>query len=142
MNFVLDASVTLGWLLPDAQESNRQYSANVLESLKGDAQALVPVVWSLEVANVLARGEAKGVIRESQIKAFVELLAGTRVATDLASASQSLRETLELSRRYQLSSYDASYLELALRLALPIATLDRSLRKAAGEAGVELLVAT
>lgn len=136
MNFVLDASVTMSWLLSDADSSNRQYSAGLLESLKHGATAMVPVTWALEVANVLARGEARGKVSEAQINAFVEMLAGAPIEADAESCAQALGDTLGLARRYRLSSYDASYLELALRMALPIATLDHDLRKAAHKAGV------
>lgn len=136
MNFVLDASVTMSWLLSDADSSDRQYAAGLLESLKRGATAMVPVTWALEVANVLARGEAKRTVSEAQINAFVEMLAGAPIESDAATHAQALGDTLDLARRYRLSSYDASYLELALRMALPIATLDDDLRKAAHKAGI------
>ncbi|MGE0029791.1 MAG: type II toxin-antitoxin system VapC family toxin [Steroidobacteraceae bacterium] len=136
MNFVLDASVTMSWLLSDAEPSKRQYAAGLLESLKRGVTAMVPVTWALEVANVLARGEARGRVSEAQINAFIEMLAGAPIEADASSFSQALGDTLDLARRYRLSSYDASYLELALRMALPIATLDEDLRKAAQKAGV------
>lgn len=136
MNFVLDASVTMSWLLSDADSSDRQYAAGLLESLKRGATAMVPVTWALEVANVLARGEAKRTVSEAQINAFVEMLAGAPIESDAATHAQALGDTLDLARRYRLSSYDASYLELALRMALPIATLDDDFRKAAHKAGI------
>lgn len=136
MNFVLDASVTMSWLLSDADSSDRQYAAGLLESLKRGATAMVPVTWALEVANVLARGEAKRTVSEAQINAFVEMLAGAPIESDAATHARALGDTLDLARRYRLSSYDASYLELALRMALPIATLDDDLRKAAHKAGI------
>lgn len=137
MNFVLDASATLSWLLSDAKAANRQYAAGLLESLKQGATAVVPVIWALEVANVLARGEAADKVTQAQTVAFVEMLDGVSVHVDAASVSQALGDTLDLARRYQLSSYDASYLEVALRLTLPLATLDDRLRKAAHKAGVK-----
>lgn len=137
MNFVLDASATLSWLLSDAKPANRQYAAVLLDSLKQGATAVVPVIWALEVANVLARGEAAGKITEAQCGAFVEMLNEVPIQPDVASISQALGDTLDLARRYQLSSYDASYLEVALRMTLPLATLDDRLRKAAHKAGVK-----
>jgi predicted nucleic acid-binding protein len=137
VNFVLDASVTMAWLLGDAKTSDRAYAARVLEALKQPGVAVeVPVTWALEVANLIARGEARRVISEAQSEAFLEMLANAPIAEDDATFSTALNNTLQLARRYGLSSYDASYLELALRSALPLASLDADLNKAARKAGV------
>lgn len=101
----------MNWLLPDADSSIRRYAAGLLESLKYG-------------------------VSEAQIDAFVEMPAGAPIEADAASLAQAPEDTLNLARRYQLSSCDASYLALALRMALPIATLDDDLRKAAHMAGV------
>jgi predicted nucleic acid-binding protein len=65
------------------------------------------------------------------------MLQATQIEADSATFTQALTDTLQLARRYRLSSYDASYLELALRAALPLATLDEDLRRAAQKAGVK-----
>ncbi len=136
--FVLDASVTLSWLLGDAGGPGKAYAATVLEAMKSpDAQARVPATWSLEVANVIARAEAKGMLSEAQSEAFLEMLGRAPIHADDATAARALTETLHLARRYRLSSYDASYLDLALRTGLPLATLDTDLATAARKAGVE-----
>lgn len=141
MNFVLDASVTMAWLLGDSKPADRVYARGVLEALKKpDLSAEVPVTWALEVANVIARGEAKQLITEAQSEAFLEMLASTAVSADHATFSTAFNDTLQLARRYRLSSYDASYLELALRSSLPLATLDAELGKAALKAGVARFV--
>ena len=117
MNFVLDASVTMAWLLADAKPTDKRYAASVLASLaENDIAAGVPVTWGLEIANVVSRGEARGLVTEAQSEAFLEMLAGIRINPDPATFPRALVETLSLARRYRLSSYDASYLELALRL--------------------------
>lgn len=136
MRLVLDASVTLSWLLAGDKASDRRYAQAVLEAMKTpETEAEVPVTWGLEVANVLARGEAKNLITEAQSEAFLEMLAGIRIRADAATFPRSLTDVLQLARRYRLSSYDASYLELALRSGLPLATLDVDLSKAAKKAG-------
>ena len=138
MNFVLDASVTMSWLLADAKSADGRYAASVLESLaEPDIAAGVPVTWGLEVANVIARAEAKVVVTEAQSEAFLEMLGGIRISPDPATFPHALVETLNLARRYRLSSYDASYLELALRVGLPLATVDKDLLKAARKTGVK-----
>jgi len=136
-DFVLDASVTMSWLLGDARPADRSYAETVLDALKDPAtRARVPVTWGLEVANVLSRAEAKGLVEEAQSNAFLEMLEGAPIDADDATLARALTDTLHLSRRYGLSSYDASYLELALRAGLPLATLDVDLAKAARKAGV------
>ena len=136
--FVLDASVTISWLLADAKPAGRNYADGILDALRGQqVQARVPITWSLEVANVLARGEAKGLVEEAQSEAFLAMLTRMAIHTDDVTFARALTDTLHLARRYGLSSYDASYLELALRAGLPLATLDVELARAARKAGVE-----
>lgn len=137
MRLVLDASVTVCWLLADGKASDRQYAQSILEAMTSpDTVAEVPCTWGLEVANVLAKAEAKELITEAQSEAFLEMLAGIRIHADATTLSRSLSDVLHLARRYRLSSYDASYLELALRNGLPLATLDANLAKAARKSGV------
>ena len=62
---------------------------------------------------------------------------GVAIEVDPNTFAHVLSDTLQLARRYRLSSYDASYLELALRMALPLATLDADLHRAASKAGVK-----
>ena len=136
--FVLDASVTMSWLLSDGKPADRAYARAVLEALKASAtHADVPVTWGLEAANVIARAEARGLLSEAQSEAFLEMLGSAPIRVDEATFSKSLADTLHLARRHGLSSYDASYLELALRTGLPLATLDRDLANAARKAGVK-----
>ena len=138
MNFVLDASVAVRWLFLDGKPAERAYALKVLAAMKqAQTGALVPVTWGLEVANVIARAEAKGLVREVQSEAFLEMLEAMDIGADRATFSKALSDTLQIARRYRLSSYDASYLELAMREGLPLATLDENLRKAAAKAGVK-----
>ncbi len=138
MKFVLDASVALSWLLRDASARAEPYAFGVLKALRvAGTAAEVPVTWGLEVANVIARCEAKEQVTEAQTEAYLEMLHATPIDVDAATFTHVLSETLQLARRYRLSAYDASYLELALRTALPLATLDEDLRRAAEKAGVK-----
>lgn len=137
MNFVLDASVTMCWILLDGKTAERAYALEVLNLMKqSETSAVVPVTWGLEVANVIGKAEMKGLVREAQSEAFLEMLDGIDIRADAATFSRALSDTLQIARRYRLSSYDASYLELAMRAGLPLATLDRDLRTAASKAGV------
>lgn len=136
MNFVLDNSVTMRWFFGDGKSRELAYADKVLDAMK-KASAIVPATWGLEVANVIARAEAKGLVTEARSAAFLEMLAGVDIEADTATFHHALSDTLQLARRYQLSAYDASYLELALRQGIPLATLDEDLQKAAKKAGVK-----
>lgn len=137
MSFVLDNSVTMRWFFGDGKPRELAYAANVLDAMK-KSTAIVPVTWGLEVANVIARAEAKDLVTEARSGAFLEMLEGVDIEVDAATFVHALSDTLQLARRYKLSSYDASYLELALRSGLPLATLDEDLLKAAKKAGVKI----
>ena len=139
MKCVLDASVTLTWLLKDASERSETYAFEVLKQIRSPGTEIhVPAIWGLEIANVIARCEAKGIVTEAQSEGFLAMLNAAPVSVDGSTAAHALSETLQLARRYRLSSYDASYLELAMRAGLPLATLDEALQKAATKAGVKL----
>lgn len=138
MSFVLDNSVTMRWFFGDGSARDMAYADKVLETMK-KLSARVPVTWGLEVANVIARAEAMALVTEARSGAFLELLDGLDIAVDSATSVHALSGTLQLARRYKLSSYDASYLELALRLGLPLATLDKDLQSAARKAGIKNL---
>lgn len=137
MTLLLDASVTMSWLLGDARRSDRAYAAAVLAGMRNpQAHAAVPVTWGLEVADVLTRAEARAIVTEAQSEAFLEMLSNRPIRADAGTFANAMTDTLHLARRYRLSAYDASYLELALRTGMPIATLDADLAKAARKAGV------
>lgn len=137
MTLVLDASVASAWLLHDGNAADSAAAARLLDSLRDPAaRILVPATWTLEIANVLARGESRGVLTETQSRAFLALLSALPIVVDAQTAARSFTTTLDLARRHGLSAYDASYLELALRVQLPLATFDRELRRGATQAGV------
>jgi predicted nucleic acid-binding protein len=127
------------WFFGDGAPRELAYARSVLDAMK-TAAALVPVTWGLEVSNVIARAEARNIVTEARSEMFLEMLRGLDITADAATFSQALSDTLHLARRYRLSAYDASYLELALRLGMPLATLDVDLQKAAKRAGVRRFV--
>lgn len=140
MRFVLDNSVTMRWLFSDGSEADLAYAGYVLDRLSDvSVQAIAPSIWPLEVANVIARAEGKRLLRAARSMQFLTLLDDLSVVVDSDSARSAMDTTLHLARRYQLSAYDASYLELAIREAVPLATLDVALTQAADQAGVERL---
>jgi len=137
MSFVLDNSITMRWFFGDGGKRELAYATQVLDAL-AHSTALVPITWGLEVSNVLARAEAQNLVLQARSDAFLNLLSELDIAVDDATFAQAFSGTLNLARRYRLSSYDASYLELSLREGVALATLDQSLKKAATKAGVAL----
>jgi len=136
MQFVLDNSVTMRWLFGDGSADDVAYADHVLELLaEPGASALVPAIWALEVGNVIARAENRGLIDETRSAEFLALLQAMAIEPDEETFDQALEQTLHLARRHGLSTYDAAYLELAQRRGLPLATLDAALRKAADSSG-------
>jgi len=139
VSFVLDNSVTMRWFFGDGKPQELAYADKILDAMK-KTSAHVPVTWGLEVANVIAKAEAKGFVTEARSEAFLEMLEGIDIEADATTFAHAVSDTLQLARRYKLSAYDASYLELALRMGLPLATLDEDLQKAAKKAGVKKFV--
>lgn len=134
--FVLDASVSLRWFLDTPVPP---YAARVRQALIAGARALVPALWHLEMANAFAVAERRKILDADDTDLFleqIEQLFSSSIESEAALVA--LRHVLRLARAFQLSSYDAVYLDAAQRNKLPLATLDESLRKAAARAGVEL----
>lgn len=139
MRFVLDNSVAMRWLFADGSEADLAYAAHILELLEQEeSEAVVPALWPLEVGNVIVRAEAKGLVQEARSTEFLGLLGDMAIAVDDHTAAHALHDTMQLARRFRLSTYDASYLELALREGLPLATLDTDLRSALTTTGGRL----
>lgn len=134
MTFVLDNSVVTGWYLSDQATA---YSESIALRLEG-AKALVPSLWQLELANVLKTACTRGKLSLDSARQILDALSQLPIEID-ASPTPGQRQMFELAMRYQLSSYDAAYLDLAMRHGLPLATQDQQLKKAALAAGVEVL---
>lgn len=140
MRFVLDNSVVVRWLLADGVLEAIDYANQVLTHMQDPhTVALVPGFWALEVGNVIARAEAKGFLREARSAEILGILQDMAIETAPHTTRHALADTLQLARRYQLSTYDAAYLELALRAGLPLASNDAALKKALLGAGGTLV---
>lgn len=135
--FVLDNSVAMRWLLASDKSADQKYAIAALQSLQG-ATALVPTLWHLEAANVLLGAKNKNQVSVADVERFISQLQVLPIQTDPLTSKQALGSTLSLAQAYNLSSYDAAYLELALREGVPLATLDKDLLKAARKAKVDI----
>ncbi len=135
MSFVLDSSVALAWCFEDEQTAATQ----ALLQRVVEAGAVVPVLWPLEVLNGLATAERRRrVDRDTRLR-LAGLLRDLPIRVDPDSAEAAWGDTAVLAERHQLTLYDASYLEAARRLTLPLGTVDKALRTAAKLVRVPLL---
>lgn len=135
MSFVLDCSIAVTWCFADEAGAATDRLLDQLE----DRGAFVPLIWHLEIGNVLTQAERRGRITVGDLAARIELLRRLPIITDDETATRALRDILAFAREQKLTTYDASYLELAARRGLPLATRDGELRNAAGRLGVDLL---
>jgi len=133
--FVLDASVTVAWALEDEEDT---YSEKILDILR-QGEAWVPSIWPLEVANALLVAERRKRLARADVENFLSLLQELPIQVERDTILRIWGEVLSLAREEGLSVYDAAYLNLAMRLGLPLATLDQTLKKAARNCGVEVL---
>jgi predicted nucleic acid-binding protein len=135
VSLVLDGSIALAWCFAD--ETTETIDALMLR-VAGEG-AVVPAIWRLEIANGLRSGIRRKRLtigeRDRLLADFIEM----RIETDTETDRPAWLSTIRLADRYDLTPYDASYLELSLRRSLPLASLDKVLRTAAVASGVTLL---
>lgn len=138
MDFVIDNSVVMCWLLASEKGSDQKYAEAVLDKL-AEAQAWVPGIWHLEASNMLLAVEKRRHITSAESEVFLSSLEKLPVFSDGQTTEKAFNKIIALARAYNLSAYDAVYLELSLRRGLPLAILDKDLKKAAIKANVDLL---
>ncbi len=129
---MLDASIAAAWCLDGEGDV---YSLAALRSLTAGG-VIAPHLWGLEVANVLLTAERRGRISTEDVNRACTNLLSLPIAVDPVARDRALTSVLRLARPHGLTSYDATYLELAMRHDLPIATLDAALAMAAEPEGV------
>lgn len=134
MTFVVDSSVTLAWCFED----ERTDATDALLHQVAASGAMAPALWPLEVLNGLAMAARRNRIDTDRRQRLESFLRDLPVILDDETAAQAWTVTARLAERFQLTVYDAAYLELAQRLELPLATLDQPLRAAASALGVTL----
>ena len=133
--FVLDCSVAMAWCFADETDA---VADSVLDRLSEDT-ALVPSVWPFEVANVLLVAEWRGRIKAADAARFLDLLSALPITIDETTRERAWGPIVSLGREHGLSSYNAAYLELAMREGVPLASRDATLCSAAEASGVPVL---
>lgn len=132
---VIDASIALSWCFHDERTPyTQQLLARVIQQ-----GASVPQLWHLEVSNAMLIGLIKGRINESDLLLQLQYLNELPVSVDLDTANAAFAQIYQIARSDRLTTYDAAYVELALRSGLPLATLDKAMRKAATKHGVQVI---
>lgn len=134
-SFVVDASIALAWCYTDEATPE---TAALLDRLTIEA-ALVPSHWYLEVGNSLATAERRKRIERNAVNDFIALLNTLDINVESDTVTRVFSHILPLARTHQLTVYDATYLDLAVRANTPLATLDEDLRAAARQLGIVLL---
>ena len=134
-DLIIDCSLTMAWCFESEQTPRTQ----ALLARLSTEEACVPALWPLEVANVLLVAERRKRITSAQASQFVMVLKSLPIRVEADDAAKVWDAVLPLARSQKLSSYDGTYLEIALRTGLPLATLDADLHKAATALGVTLL---
>jgi predicted nucleic acid-binding protein len=129
---VIDASAAAAWLLPDAAD---QRSSAILELVE-ERSSLVPGIWWFEIRNILLTAERKKRTTSATADELLQHLEALPIELESGGDSRSI---LEFARRHNLTFYDASYLELAVRRKLGLATLDKGLVAAARRENIVLL---
>jgi predicted nucleic acid-binding protein len=130
--FVLDASVAACWAFDDEDHPDARLAFRRIRT----EEAVVPCLWWFEVRNILIVNERRGRITQSDTGAFLQALSRLRLREDHLHDEETV---LRLARGHRLSVYDATYLELAQRETLPLATLDDKLRQAANGERIPLI---
>jgi predicted nucleic acid-binding protein len=133
---VVDSSAALSWVLP----GEATHDTDALLTAVGDLGAVAPGLWPLEIANVLWQAERRGRLTLAERTQALAILGELPIRIDERTAALAFGPTSVLAAGRGLTVYDACYLELALRLGLPLASLDNRLCDAAFSAGVSLIL--
>ena len=133
--FVLDSSIALCWCF---ENEVTEATGRLLEQLRAEAAA-VPNLWHVEIANVLSLAERRRRITAAETAQFIALLEELEIDVDAETWTRAFTRILELARGERLTAYDAAYLELAMRLGVPLASKDADLCNAAERLGVSVL---
>ncbi|MBK6938621.1 MAG: type II toxin-antitoxin system VapC family toxin [Planctomycetes bacterium] len=133
-SLVLDASIALSWCF---EEEANAYADAALDALS-TGNAVVPALWALEVANVLAIAVRKGRITDKVMHERLSFLQDLPIEVEHVSIDGVFGQVVDLATAHALTAYDASYLAVALKRALPLATSDERMRGAAKKLGVAL----
>ncbi len=135
MSLVIDTSITMAWCF---QDEATDHTASVIRMVR-DQGAIVPSLWPVEVANSVLVGRRRNRLSAGDAATFFALLRNLSIRVDAGTTAHAWTSVFDLAEARNLTAYDACYLDLAIREAIPLATLDNRLRDAARRLGVPLV---
>ena len=133
-SLVIDGSVTMAWYFKDEATPY----TNAARAALATERAAVPALWPVEVVNVLLMGERRGRSTQTQATTWLRFLSALRIAVDTRTSDHAFDAILSLARGHALTTYDAAYLELTMRLGVPLAARDAALERAVQAVGFPL----
>lgn len=136
-DFVLDCSISMAWCFEDEKT---EFTERILEKL-AKAQAIVPTIWPLEIANVLLMAKRNKRISEAESASFIDALTVLPITVDQTTSAKAMHSIYVLASQNNLTVYDAAYLELAIREKIPLLTLDKELIKSAKKLDIPFNIA-
>jgi predicted nucleic acid-binding protein len=136
-SFVLDCSVSAAWCFSDEKNN---YVDRVLDGFTHGYRALTPSIWYLEMITVLSIAEKRARLTRAASEHFIRMFSALPISTPPVFEPALDRNILSIARLYDLSAYDACYLQIAMEYSIPLATQDKLLRAASKEAGVEVFL--
>jgi len=120
------------------RQQQSAYAEGILDLLSQDTEAIVPAVWPLEITNAILSALRKKRMTQAQATGFLSRIGGFPITVEESLLARTFGTVFLQAHASQLTSYDASYVELALRKGLPLATLDEPLKKVAQTLGVAI----
>jgi predicted nucleic acid-binding protein len=132
---VIDCSLAAAWCFSDEATPEADAVLKSLENVRG----LVPALWHFELSNMIVQAERRKRLSSAEAFALLGFLDGLPIETDREEPARRRRDVWSLARQHKLTSYDAAYLELAIRTGFPLATRDAALASAAASCGVSVI---
>jgi predicted nucleic acid-binding protein len=130
---ILDCSAIAGWCFADEADS---WAEKLLDKVVANG-ALVPAHWHLEVSNMMLQAEKRKRIESDDIKERLSLISRLQIIVDTATHGYAFSAIMQHAQKEKLTSYDAAYIELAIRKGLPLASKDSALKKACQHLGIK-----
>lgn len=134
-SFAADASVAIAWVHPS--QANAETEA-MLDRLADGDSLVVPALWPLEVANALTILRRRRKLTPEEARTAIEIIRELPVIIDHEAATVAFTRLVDLASKHELTVYDTTYIELAMRRQLPLASNDARMKQAATRSGVEL----
>ena len=131
-DLVIDVSISATWCFKDEATD---YTENLLDAVSGSSEATAPTLWAYKIRNSVLSGVRRKRITQADADAFLQSIADLRI---ILVDPVSYDDIFALAGRHKLTVYDASYLDLAIRLQLPLASFDAELIRAAAQVGVAM----